>query len=61
MLMFSNESLKGAKTGKLKVIKAMLEHVLPEIARADKTSAHILQMLMLALKEKIDEVEQTKH
>jgi len=61
MLLFSKESRTGVRTGKLKVIQVMLEHLLPELARVDKTSAHLLAMLVLALKEKIDEVEETKH
>jgi hypothetical protein len=61
MLLLSKETLSTARVGKLKVIRVMLEHLLPELARTDKTSAHILEMLVLALKERIDEVEQTKH
>lgn len=61
MLVLSKEALSSARIGKLKVIRIMLEHLIPELSRTDKTSAHILEMLVLALKEKIDEVEQTKH
>jgi hypothetical protein len=61
MLLLSKEALSSTRIGKLKVIRIMLEHLVPELSRADKTSAHILEMLVLALKEKIDEVEQTKH
>ena len=61
MLSLSKETKNPARIGKLKVIRNMLEHLRPELSKADKTSAHILEMLMLALKEKIDEVEQTKH
>ena len=59
--MLSKETLSSARVSELKVIRVMLEHLLPELSRTDKTSAHIMQMLVLALKEKIDEVEQTKH
>jgi hypothetical protein len=61
MLQLSKETLNSARTDKLKVIRIMLEHLLPELVRADKTSARILEMLVLALKEKIDEVERPKH
>ncbi len=61
MLLFRTDSLTGARIGKLKVIRVMLEHLLPELARVDKTSAHILEMLVLSLKERIDAVERTKH
>lgn len=61
MLLLSKEKPSSARIGKLKVIRLMLEHLLPELSRADRTSAHILEMLVLALKEKIDEVEQIKH
>jgi hypothetical protein len=61
MLSPTRETPSSARIGKLKVIRIMLEHLIPELSRTDKTSAHLLEMLVLALKEKIDEVEQTKH
>ena len=60
ILVLDTENLSAARIGKLKVIRVMLEHLLPELSRTDKTSAHILEMLVLALKERIEEVEQTK-
>jgi hypothetical protein len=58
--MTREERLTSVRIAKLKVMMTMLDHMQPDLQRLDKTSAHVMSMLLLALKEKLHDIESKK-
>ena len=50
----------AAQLAKLRTLIRMMNHVMPDLVRLDKVSAYLLSMLLLALKEKLEELEKKK-
>ncbi len=56
----TKDRLTAARIAKLKTLILMLDHMLPDLHRLDKVSAHVMSMLLLALQQKLREMEDQK-
>lgn len=58
--MTREERLTITRIAKLKAMIIMLDHMQPDLHRLDKTSSHVMSMLVLALKQKLDDMTKEK-
>lgn len=58
--MTREENLSAIRIAKLKAMITMLDHIQPDLQRLDKTSAHVMSMLQLALRQRLEDMEGKK-
>lgn len=57
MIKVTKEQSKAIRKSRINSLIAMLDHMLPELKKLDKTSTYVLSMLILSLHTKLKEIE----
>ena len=58
--MTREKNLSAIRIAKLKAMIIILEHIQPDLQKLDKTSAHVMSMLQLALRQRLDDMDGKK-